>query len=115
MSRSYEPLPLRLSFAPHRHPPLIAALPVCQHRRRSGFGPAPPMLLAKVSQLLRVIASPWRAKPHDQLPLKYQPTPLASCVVLPVPVSNVTSERGACAATRRFAAPVLRQAMSRLA
>jgi hypothetical protein len=73
------------------------------------------MELAMTSQLFLLMGSPWGAKPHDQLLLKYHPTPFALCGVLPVPVSNVTSARGACAATESVVDPVGRQASSRLA
>lgn len=56
------------------------------------------------------MAAPWGAKPKDQLSLKYQPVPLASCGVLPVPVSKKTSARGAWASRLKLAWPTGRQA-----
>src|SRR5262245_33157786 len=80
-------------------------LPVCQHMRRLSLPDA-------TSQLKRLMGAPCGANPHDQLSLKYQPTPLASFGVSLIPVSRVTSASGACAANWRLGEPTGRQPSS---
>src|SRR5687767_9612036 len=87
------------SPAPQRKPELIVPPLVCQQIRSGLTGGLPP---SAMSQLLRCTVCPPGAKPQLTLLLKYHSTPLALCVTLPEPVSNVTSLRGACASTRRF-------------
>src|SRR5690348_3831219 len=75
-------------------------------------------LPSSTSQLLALTLSPPRAKPIDQLLLKYHSTPLAPWVSLesssPAVLKN-TSARGAMASVSRDSDPCLRQATRMLA